>query len=139
MRRWFLVASMIVVGSIACGGGMAPEVQKSVTPTSPSGGANDVENTTHTNAPQSVPTDARPQSTAGTYARPPSRERVDFERAEQQLNASIGDCATACRALASMESAASHLCELDAGECSAAQQRLAAARDRVERACGKCR
>lgn len=139
MRRWLHVALVTVACSIACGGGMAPE--KSMTPTSqPSSGGANVESTTDTThaAPPTAVT-ATPQSTGGNYARPPSRERMDFERAEQQVNASIGDCATACRALASMESAAHHLCELDAGECAPAQQRLAAARDRVERACGKCR
>jgi len=62
-----------------------------------------------------------------------------MERAERQLSSSLGDCATACRALASMERAADHLCALESGsECSHARERVEAARERVRSTCGGC-
>lgn len=138
MKRLLCVAVAVVACSFACGGGMAPE--KSVTPSSPRNGTSeDAPSSTNGSQPTAVPSHVDPQS-PGNFARPPSRERADFERSAQQVDASIGECATACRALASMESAAHHLCDLgDAGECSVAQQRVVVARERVERACGKCR
>ena len=83
---------------------------------------------------------------AGQYAQPPSgvakgNAIAQLNQAEGQVQSSLGDCATACRALASMESAATHICELDqgGGDCASARQRVTAARDRVLRACGACR
>ena len=65
--------------------------------------------------------------------------RNELDRAEAQIGAATGDCATACRALASMERAANHLCALDSGrECDHARERLAAARERVRTSCGGC-
>jgi len=139
MRRLLAATLSVFVCSVACGGAMAPEAPKSVAPSPRNGGAEGVPSTPSDTSTAS-PAPMHQQSTPGTFGQPPSRERSDFERAEQQVNASIGDCTTACRALASMESAAHHLCDLgDDSECRAAQQRVVAARDRVERACGKCR
>ena len=68
-----------------------------------------------------------------------------LERSERELRASIGDCARACRALASMERATAELCSLEGAEgpagaprCEDARQRLRSARDRVRLACGSC-
>jgi hypothetical protein len=48
-------------------------------------------------------------------------------------------CAAACRALASLERAADHLCALsDPSECADAKSRVERARDRVLKACGDC-
>jgi hypothetical protein len=66
--------------------------------------------------------------------------RGDLDRAESQVSAAMSDCATACRALESMERAAEHLCALDGGsECGRARERLEAARQRVRASCGGCR
>jgi hypothetical protein len=67
----------------------------------------------------------------------------ELERSEHELKASPGDCATACRALASMERAAAQICSLtgesgDAAQCDDARRRLLSARDRVRSACGGC-
>jgi hypothetical protein len=68
-----------------------------------------------------------------------SAARGEMDRAERQVAAAQGDCATACRALASMERAAEHLCALDPGEeCSSARERVAAARERIRTSCGGC-
>jgi hypothetical protein len=63
----------------------------------------------------------------------------EMDRAEGQLQAAQGDCATACRALASMERAAEHICAVDGGpECSRARRRVEDARARVQTTCGGC-
>ncbi len=81
-------------------------------------------------------------STAGQRPAPTPEiagARGELDRAERQLSSSLGDCAAACRALASMERAADHLCALDAGaECSRARERVEAARERVRTSCGGC-
>jgi hypothetical protein len=68
---------------------------------------------------------------------------AELGRAQHDLEAAAGDCSVACRALASMERATQHLCDLavdadDQGRCGDARQRLLAARQRVRSACGTC-
>jgi hypothetical protein len=86
------------------------------------------------------------ETTAGP---PPSRDaqraaaREEVERSAKTLEASIGDCEDACRALASMDRAVTHLCALvdspsDSRRCDDARQRLASARRRVRDTCGAC-
>ena len=69
--------------------------------------------------------------------------RAELGQAQQDLEAAASDCSTACRALASMERATQHLCELvvepdDRGRCDDARQRLHKARERIRSACGAC-
>ena len=69
--------------------------------------------------------------------------RAELGRAQRDLEAAASDCSAACRALASMERATRHLCELaadpdDQGRCDDARQRLLAARQRIRSACGTC-
>ena len=71
------------------------------------------------------------------------KANADFDRAERELATSAGDCAAACRALASMERATLHLCDLaisdgDRARCDDAKARVLAARDRVRSTCGAC-
>ena len=121
MKRWIVCAAFLV----GCGGAAAPA------PTAPAsdgerGGAA---------APESVQT-TQPSNHSNVDV---AGARSELDRAESQVNASVGDCATACRALASMERAAEHLCALDGGrECDHARERLAAARERVRASCGGC-
>ncbi len=76
----------------------------------------------------------------------PSRRaaaRAELARAQADLEAASSDCTAACRALASMERATRHLCELaadpdDQVRCTDARRRLLAARERVRSACGTC-
>jgi len=96
------------------------------------------------------PTAPAPASaTAGTAEAPRDRElqrraaRAELDRAQADLDAGAGDCPAACRALGSMERAAAHLCALvdgpdDQRRCDDARQRVLAARDRVQHACGPC-
>lgn len=115
--------------------------------------------------PASVPGGGAPPDTPGLqYAPPPAppppppsvppldqpnREesrtlaRKEVEHAIHDLEAASGDCAAVCRALASMERAAAHLCSLadqddDRRRCDDARQRLTAAQTRVRSACGVC-
>jgi hypothetical protein len=69
---------------------------------------------------------------------------AELARAQADLEAAQGDCAAACRALASMQHATERLCALagepdDRRRCEDAKKRLLAARDRVRSACGECR
>jgi len=68
---------------------------------------------------------------------------AELDRAQADLEASASDCAAACRALASMDRATTHLCALaddsdDQRRCEDARQRLTAARARVRASCGAC-
>jgi hypothetical protein len=103
----------------ACGGAAAPEAS----------------------SPSSDVTTTMPQASQSTA--PPVPEvagaRGELDRAERQLSATQGDCASACRALASMERAAEHICALDSGsECGRARERVDSARERVRATCGTC-
>jgi type IV secretory pathway VirB10-like protein len=69
---------------------------------------------------------------------------AELDRAQRDLELAASDCESACRALASMERATSHLCSLaeepdDQRRCDDARLRLSAARGRVRAACGGCR
>jgi hypothetical protein len=64
---------------------------------------------------------------------PLAAARGELERASADLEAGLSECTSACRALASMERAAAHLCELDgAKECSSAKERVERARAKVK-------
>jgi hypothetical protein len=70
--------------------------------------------------------------------------RAELDRAQRELESAASDCESACRALASMERATSHLCSLadepdDQRRCDDAKLRLTTARGRVRAACGGCR
>jgi len=69
--------------------------------------------------------------------------REELDRAQRDLEAASSSCDSACRALASMETATVHLCSLadqpdDQRRCDDARQRLTVARGRVRAACGTC-
>jgi len=71
------------------------------------------------------------------------RAKGDLDRAERELLASAGDCASACRALASMDRATGHLCALvgsedDRARCEEAKTKVLTARERVRSTCGVC-
>ena len=130
MKRWVICGFLL-----ACGGSAGPE---SATPAS-SGGANEGG---HTSSPEMAPQNAGVQNTTPSDTRTMrmNAARGELDRSEAQVNAAMSDCATACRALESMERAAEHLCALDDGsECGRARERLEAARQRVRASCGGCR
>ena len=93
--------------------------------------------TTSASAPSSTPASA---TATGAPAKPMDPTSTpDLASEERRVEASLGDCVAACRALASMASAATHLCGLDGGDaCAHARRRVEAARQRVTRACGTC-
>ena len=67
----------------------------------------------------------------------------ELDRARAELQSSAGDCATACRALGSMERATAHLCTLassrdDQRSCEEARDFVLSGRDRVRASCGEC-
>jgi hypothetical protein len=84
-----------------------------------------------------VPSAARGGSGGAGFA------RSELDLAEAQLKSSAGDCATACRALGSMERATAHLCALagtgdDQRSCQDARSKVLAGRDKVRSSCGDC-
>ncbi len=101
---------------------------------------------------QPAPASAPPQAPAMTPA-DTSRDRAeaskankggagDLARAEREI--ANGDCATACRALGSMERAVAFICMQSQGDdgganrCADARTRLIASRRRVRSSCGSC-
>jgi MYXO-CTERM domain-containing protein len=78
---------------------------------------------------------AAPPSTTGTS------EKTDLltQLQKDYDSLSTSDCTTACKALASMERAASRLCEIDPGPtCDDARAKVEDARKRVRTACPMC-
>ena len=135
-RRWWTVAGLGI--GIALVQGCA--AQQSVAGPA-KGGA--------TEAPQAAPppagtdrTDREENDGEGPKAAL-GRAKGDFDRAERELLTAAGDCGTACRALASMERATAHLCQLassdeDRSRCVEAKTKVLSARERVRSTCGEC-
>ncbi|HEY1958946.1 MAG TPA: hypothetical protein VGH28_25210 [Polyangiaceae bacterium] len=118
MKRagWLLIASVAACGGAAEAPSQTP-AGASAAPTSPESAGQRNEST-----PEAVVS-----------------ARSEVDRAEQRISAAQSDCAEACRALASMERAAEHLCALDSGaECTHVRERVEAARERVRSTCGEC-
>lgn len=91
--------------------------------------------------PPPAPTAGMPGGMDRDAARVQARDAL--ARAERELETSTSDCATACRALGSLERATSRLCQLaespdDRRRCEDAQKKLGSARDRVKQTCSVC-
>jgi hypothetical protein len=72
-----------------------------------------------------------------------ARAGTDLEAAQRELDRGGRDCATACRALGSMDRAVGRLCELaraneETRRCEDARLKLFSARERVRNMCGSC-
>jgi hypothetical protein len=72
-----------------------------------------------------------------------TRAQGELEDAQTAFTAAGGDCASLCKALASMSRATDHLCELvkeggDPKRCDDAKARLDAAQAKVKSTCGGC-
>ncbi len=90
-------------------------------------------------APRAEPDDGERESPRAALA----HAKIDLDHAERELLTSAGDCAAACRALASMERATGHLCALagaddDHARCDEARTKVLSARERVRSTCGVC-
>ncbi len=121
MKRALVLAVVMLAG---CGGAAT----QATSPSSGAGGSGAA-------APEMSPSHSSTQSPDV----PVTDSRRELDRAEQQLGSAPGDCAAACKALASMDRAASHICALDSGsECGSARERVEAARRRVQTSCGGC-
>ena len=65
--------------------------------------------------------------------------RADFQKSEHEFQLAATDCTLACKALASLQRAADHLCAVaDPDECTDARARADRARRAVETQCGGC-
>ena len=65
--------------------------------------------------------------------------RNDFQGREHDVELAASDCQAACKALASLERAANHLCAVaEPDECTDARSRVDRARRAVSQQCGGC-
>lgn len=65
--------------------------------------------------------------------------RQDFQTSERDFQVAATDCQAACKALASLERAANHLCAVaEPDECTDARSRVDRARRAVSQQCGGC-
>ena len=65
--------------------------------------------------------------------------RQDFQTTEHDFQIAATDCQAACKALASLERAANHLCAVaEPDECTDARSRVDRARRAVSQQCGGC-
>ncbi|MEO8801397.1 MAG: hypothetical protein ABI551_26135 [Polyangiaceae bacterium] len=134
---------------VACGGAERP----AATPAADSSGAQQesVQSSPAEPSPaeMSDSPQAAPASAGASNDTSKKREAVlrgtrgDLQKALRELDASLGDCTNACRALVSLEHAAFHLCEMasDAGDqssCSDAKGRVIHARSQIKASCGTC-
>jgi hypothetical protein len=132
----------------ACGGAAEPAKSPSAAP-SQGGEAAPADVSQPSTAPQSIESAPPSQPSTGGAASSSSREiewrnaRGDLQSAQRELDASMGDCSNACRALTSLERATAHLCELastssDRGACDDAKTRVIRARAQIKASCGTC-
>lgn len=121
------VGVLLFAGSLAaCGGAAAPAESPSTAP---------AETPASVGPAQPNQADSSQDDRAPTLA----AARGELDRAERDVEAAPSDCASACRALSSMASAAEHLCALErGGECTRARERVDSARARVVASCGEC-
>lgn len=105
-------------------------------------------------APASVSPDrSEPPRQPSPAAEPPNSDRrreaalrtarSELDIASRELDLATGECGSACRALASMERATGHICNLASDEsdrrrCEDAKAKVARARDRIRSSCGTC-
>ena len=153
---WVLLLSAVGLG--ACGGGelgkggaryakTASDPSAGYAPSAKASQAPAADYAAPSAAPPAPATESsREEAPATTDARSRySRANVQLSEARRELDIATSqrDCANACRALDSMERAASQLCELaqsndEKRTCKSAQDQVGAARDRVHSACGDC-
>ncbi len=139
-----LVAGAWLALGAGCGG--AKEASPSaMTPSNAAGGAQKSEMAPSTGYPPPAPTSqaTAPPGVPGPGAQRRVEASADFDRAERELSASNSDCASACRALASLERATVRLCDLaeqpdDVQRCDDAKKKLRTARERVKSTCSSC-
>jgi hypothetical protein len=130
-----LIGASLVALS-ACGGAMAPEAKSSMPPAPPPSGSGGES----TSAPT---TPGLGGASAGADDVP--HAQISFDDSVKAFEASGGQCASMCKALASMERAADHLCDLtkdggadDKKRCDDAQAKVVNARERIKSSCGAC-
>ncbi len=144
---WFVALAAALV--VACGA-----AEKSAPPAeSPSSGsrANDTMQQAAPNHPDQryappPPTASTQPSPSGKIpgTEPPRDQRTEawfeLQTARGELDATTGDCMLACKALASMDRATSHVCSVSPDEthCGSAKETLKTARRRVRTECMAC-
>jgi hypothetical protein len=96
-------------------------------------------------AAESPPTKSEAPPPQKTMAVQVAEAELDFESAQDAFSAAGNECASLCKALASMKRATEHLCELTQGggsndqkRCTDAKAKLESAQAKVKAACGGC-
>ena len=98
---------------------------------------------TASQTPAAVPNEPSRMEAAPDRGVAIGRARQDLEQAQVELREAQGDCARACKALASMERATQQLCDLasspdDQRACEDARGKLDSSRKQVQSTCGDC-
>jgi hypothetical protein len=155
------VVLALLVATAACGGAAPPAASPSPAPSTPAGAPAGAATKGGVEAPESRQMLDGPRPAAEPPPPPPPpgappvsteeqgvgaalrASRSELSRAEAQLEASQSDCTSACRALASMERATGHLCDMasehdDRRTCEDAKTKVLRARDRIRSSCGSC-
>lgn len=110
MRSHVLLLAVASIGStlVACGAAPTPATPNDVTPTG----------------------SAKSESAV--------RARADLDEGERSIDASTSECASACKALASMMRAQQALCDAEPRECDAAKARVEKAQAKIKGAGCAC-
>jgi hypothetical protein len=160
IARRFVTAACVAFVAVACGGAAkeaaAPPASPAHDPPAPPPPA-DAASASTTPATASAPATpgaggapapVAPGATSGAASRREAaiqQARGEIDRAVRELDVSAGDCRAACRALASMDRAAGHLCSLTTqeqterdGRCDDAKRSVFRAREKVKTTCGSC-
>jgi len=162
-RRFALGLALFVCGCAAPGGTSAPAAapapipaeKQTISPPSTATPALAPSTGTGTTSSDAAPSNATGTSPPNVGTIPPTPEptpiddvphaQAQFEASAQIFTSSGSDCTKMCKALASMQRAADHLCDLvknaavtDKKKCTDAKARVDHARDKVLSACGGC-
>jgi hypothetical protein len=144
---WLVGSTLLGVVLQGCGGAAAPPASPAPAVYEPSLSAGAPAGAVSPVTPQAPP--PPPPAPGPPTDLPSDRESQrraasnELDQAARDLDLASSSCESACRALASMERATTHLCSLadqpdDQRRCDDARQRLLAARTRVRAACGTC-
>jgi hypothetical protein len=139
-RTWNAVALAMVVSvlHVACGGAAKTGGEPAQ---APSGGAQPPSDFTPSSVPAAAP---QPGTSASSSVQATQKKaQGDLEAAQRELDVAAGDCRAACKALASMDSAAGHICRMASSpdervSCEEAKAKVLRARDKVRSTCGGC-
>ena len=144
-------ATLFIYGCAQSKEAASPQSAPASTPAEPNPNGAVMDESTMSREPVSA--QSAPNTAPSPAAAPPSSDRrreaalrsarAELDTASRELDLATGECGSACRALASMERATGHMCNLASDEsdrrrCEEAKAKVARARDRIRSSCGTC-